>query len=143
MPESLPDDQTTIERVLLWDDINDAFRSNAFVLGAQISSDNPDSATARPTRLVLEAEPDEEHTLQLWGQVGKDSMIETATLAYRDKNYAEVKSYELTPASIVQYSRNKIPLDREHLEEIRGDVAEARWSEEASQKCARELLFFS
>lgn len=142
MPESINDEQAAIERLLLWEDIVATFRSNASILGIQAALELPQQPFKNPTRLVLEAEPDDEYTIQLWGEVGQANLIGKATLLFKNEAGHEAYNYEITPNAINQHSDEPTPLDREDLEDLRADLTEARWSEQASRNCAQFVIFF-
>ena len=142
MSEFAADEQVSIEQALLWDDIVDTFRTHAYVAGMQASLDG-ETVFREPTRLVLESVPDDEYTIQLWGVIGKKQLLGYVVLLFLDKQGEEAYNYNITPGgSIKQYSAQPTPLDKEDLQDLRMELANACWDQSRSATCASDVVLF-
>jgi hypothetical protein len=140
MSEFLKDNQAETERVMLWDDIVGIFEEYAYTAGLQISPRSPTKIV-----LVSNPQPEDEYVLQLWGIYGGDTAAVTpATLIFNDLSGREVISYEMTPDSIKTYGPAKpADFDKETLQDLRDELSSAQWDPQASEQCARSILFFT
>jgi hypothetical protein len=144
MSEFFTDDSTEVERVMLWEDITEAFQNNPNTFGAQLLFTSLSDIWEAPTRLVLaEARHEEDDSLEIWAELAAGKLISKATLLYIDPSGREAFSYELTPQDIKQYSPEPTPLDRNDFKEMRRDIKQATWSKVDSEDCAGNKLFFS
>lgn len=152
----LQDTQAEIERLILWDLLNDMLRANAHEVGIQgIFSATPDNPAdmvvlVRPPAALPKEEQDDkdpECTIQLWGRWEAVDGITDISLIYTDaKTKVELWNYHLTREGMEQFTSSTVdptPLDQDDLQEIRADCEEANWDAEASRKLAATVLFFS
>lgn len=144
MSERIPNDQETIERAMLWSDLQELFQENAFTAGIQAQPGYPHF------RLALIAKPDDEYIVQVWGRWTNDVGLDQATLIFLDKEewergkWIESYSYDVRELSIEQCSEGDepTPLDREDIQDLRADLQEAEWDPEASAYYAANYMFW-
>lgn len=146
MSEHLPsfeDEQAAVEYALLWDDIQELIVRNVGALGIRVASLDTHYSKER-TKTVLESHPEDETVIQVWALPTDDALIGQVTVSYQDPDTrAEDFAYELLRNRLTYYGNEgkRTVFDREEIEDLRADLAEATWDPEASEDAALNFVF--
>jgi hypothetical protein len=142
--ESFQDSQAAIEHALLWDDITTTVQQYAGEAGIRLGTDEETVIGRRPTRMVLQSDPQEGLMTLLWTRATETDLVGEVTLSVQDaETCVEQYMYEVTPRSIVYYSHyeKKTSFARDDIETLRADLQELNWNRAASQQAGEEAIF--
>ncbi len=141
MPENnrfnpAPDEQIIIERLLLWSDVQEVLTEQTQHAAIDMPLGETPIDMLRPTRILLESPPSDalEYRLQLWGELGKQSLFARAEIVYSDEQNGDEYAYEITSQGASQCQPISEPLNRDEIEEIRADIIGANWCPESAHQ---------